>query len=83
MSLHFRMPASASVQVRKAGALVARVARNVFVKHMEQVIDEEKAETNATMSEYVSWGSRHCVLLVDLLWNTPPRTLSAGVWSDR
>ena len=39
--------------MKKAGALVGRVGRNVFVKHMEDVIDDEKAETNAGMAKFV------------------------------
>ena len=42
-------------QVTKAGALTARVARNVFVKAMEAVIEEDKAGvTNASLAEEVA-----------------------------
>ncbi len=42
------------MQIRKAGALAGRVGRNVFVRRLEEVFDEETAETNAGMAKYVS-----------------------------
>jgi nucleosome binding factor SPN SPT16 subunit len=47
------------VQVKKAGALAGRVGRNVFVKRMEDVIDDELPETNAGMAKYVTDAMEH------------------------
>lgn len=44
----------AGLQIRKAGALAGRVGRNVFVRRLEEVFDEETAETNAGMAKYVT-----------------------------
>jgi nucleosome binding factor SPN SPT16 subunit len=43
----------AVLQVTKAGHLVSRMARNVFVKTMEEIIDEDKKTTNAQLADTV------------------------------